>query len=257
MRRMLSGIFKSGTPGYGLLTTTARRRPVRWRGFYSVSHSRRSVNSTRQPQPECMNRNKIRKYPPMVVTLATATIMAAMAVSTMAGGAPVEAGDLQESRYEVQQVEIPKVDAMAANSPTQAETTPEPEPTYESMIASRDWDADDAERLMQIAMAEAEGESTAGKALVMLVVLNRVWSDEFPDTIEEVIFQPGQFSVTEEGGRYYTTEPDEECREALYLVNMGWDESQGALYFESCKSDSWHSRNLEYLFQEGNHRFYR
>lgn len=111
--------------------------------------------------------------------------------------------------------------------------------------------------LMKIAMAEAEGESVEGKALVMLVVLNRVWSDEFPDTIEEVIFQPRQFSVTEPGGRYYTTEPDEGCREALALVSAGWDGSQGALYFESCENDSWHSRNLEYLFQEGNHRFYR
>lgn len=157
----------------------------------------------------------------------------------------------QKDVYEPQTMLIPRAEALTA--------TPEatPEPTYESMIGSRDWDGEDAERLMKIAMAEAEGESTAGKALVMLVVLNRVWSDEFPDTIEEVIFQPGQFSVTEEGGRYYTTEPDEGCREALYLVSMGWDESQGALYFESCKSDSWHSRNLEYLFQEGNHRFYR
>ena len=43
-------------------------------------------------------------------------------------------------------------------------------------------------------MAEAESEDTEGKALVMLVVLNRVWDDEFPDTIEEVIFQKGQFS---------------------------------------------------------------
>lgn len=197
----------------------------------------------------------------MVVTLLTAAIMLGAAVSTTAGGAPVKA-NLQGSEYEeVQAAATPQVEVLAAsNRPEatpEAEATPEPTPTYESMIASRDWDADDAERLMQIAMAEAEGESTAGKALVMLVVLNRVWSDEFPDTIEEVIFQPGQFSVTEEGGRYYTTEPDEGCREALYLVNMGWDESQGALYFESCKSDSWHSRNLEYLFQEGNHRFYR
>lgn len=197
----------------------------------------------------------------MVVTLLTATIMLGAAVSTTAGGAPAQANDLQKGRYELQTTVIPRAEALtASNRPEatpEAEATPEPTPTYESMIASRDWDADDAERLMRIAMAEAEGESTAGKALVMLVVLNRVWSDEFPDTIEEVIFQPGQFSVTEEGGRYYTTEPDEGCREALYLVNMGWDESQGALYFESCKSDSWHSRNLEYLFQEGNHRFYR
>ena len=65
--------------------------------------------------------------------------------------------------------------------------------------------------LMKIAMAEAEGESVEGKALVMLVVLNRVWSDAFPDTIEEVIFQPRQFTPAVPGGRYYTTEPDDGC----------------------------------------------
>ena len=56
-----------------------------------------------------------------------------------------------------------------------------------------------------------------GKALVMLVVLNRVWSDEFPDTIEEVIFQKNQFSPVA-NGRYDAVEPDEECYEALKLL---------------------------------------
>ena len=193
-----------------------------------------------------MNRSKIRKYPPIVVTMATAVMLAGAAFSTIAQGTPAPAPSLPGVVYE------PQVVATAAP----ATEAPE-ENTYESLIGSRDWGAEDAELLMKIAMAEAEGESVEGKALVILVVLNRVWSDEFPNTIEEVIFQPRQFSVTEPGGRYYTTEPDESCREALRLVSMGWDESQGALYFESCESDSWHSRNLEYLFQEGNHRFYR
>lgn len=111
--------------------------------------------------------------------------------------------------------------------------------------------------LMQIAMAEAEGEDTEGKALVMCVVLNRVWSEGFPDSIEEVIFQPKQFSPVCEGGRYYTTEADADCRAALEMVMSGWDESEGALYFESCENSSWHSQNLELLFQHGGHRFYR
>lgn len=135
------------------------------------------------------------------------------------------------------------------------------QPAYESMIYSRDWDADDAELLLKIAMAEAEGESTEGKAMVMLVVLNRTWSADFPNSIEEVIFQNDpdrQFSVTEDGGRWYTTEPDADCVEALELVESGWDESWGAMYFESCGNEpSWHSRNLDFLFQLGNHKFYK
>lgn len=115
--------------------------------------------------------------------------------------------------------------------------------------------------LAKIAMAEAEGESIEGKALVMLVVLNRVNDSCFPDTVGEVIFQHKediyQFSPMQEGGRFYTNEPNEDCWEALELVKSGWDESQGALYFESCEGNTWHNRNLELLFEEGGHQFYK
>ena len=57
----------------------------------------------------------------------------------------------------------------------------------QSLIGSMDWDAEESYMLAKIAMAEAEGEDTKGKALVILTVLNRVWSDQFPDTIAEVI----------------------------------------------------------------------
>lgn len=135
----------------------------------------------------------------------------------------------------------------------------EPEETpYQSMVASRDWDAEESYLLAKIAMAEAEGEDTEGKALVIMVVLNRVWSDKFPDSIEEVIMQRNQFSVTQEGGRWWRVEPDEDCYKALDMVmTEQWDESQGALYFESEGKSTWHQDNLEYLFQHGKHYFYK
>ena len=141
---------------------------------------------------------------------------------------------------------------------------PEPEITKEpiihnddSLIKSRDWDVDDSYLLAKIAMAEAEGEDVEGKALVILVVLNRVWTDEFPGTIHDVIYQKNQFSPIA-NGRFDRVEPDDECYEALEMVMSGWDESDGALYFESEKSaDNWHSRHLEYLFTHGGHRFYK
>ena len=111
--------------------------------------------------------------------------------------------------------------------------------------------------LCKIAMAEAESEGVKGKALVMLVVLNRVWSNEFPDTIEEVIFQKNQFSPVA-NGRYDAVEPDEECYEALKLIQVDhWNESQDALYFESKSDSKWHSENLEFLFKYGKHYFYK
>lgn len=144
-----------------------------------------------------------------------------------------------------------------AKEPELTETVTIAEESTQSVIGSRDWGSEDDEVLLKIAMAEAEGESTEGKALVMLVVLNRVWNDDFPNSIEDVVFEEKQFSVTLEGGRYYNTTPNEDCYKALELVKHGWDESYGALFFESCDGGSWHSDNLEFLYQVGNHRFYR
>lgn len=136
--------------------------------------------------------------------------------------------------------------------------TPEAVPTGQPKKASwsLDWSAEDSYILTKIAMAEAEGEDTEGKALVILVVLNRVWDDSFPDTIEEVVMQENQFSPVA-NGRYERVEPDSDCLDALELVMDGWDESEGALYFESRSLSTWHQRNLKYLFKHGNHYFYK
>ena len=53
---------------------------------------------------------------------------------------------------------------------------------------------DDMELIALITMAEAEGESERGKRLVVSTILNRMDSEYFPDSVEEVIYQPGQFS---------------------------------------------------------------
>lgn len=127
----------------------------------------------------------------------------------------------------------------------------------QSLIGSMDWDADESYMLAKIAMAEAEGEDTEGKALVILVVLNRVWSDDFPDTIEGVITEKGQFTAYE-NGRYDRVEPSEDCYKALELVQMEhWNKSQGATYFEETTGEAtWHNTHLKELFTHGNHTFY-
>lgn len=138
-----------------------------------------------------------------------------------------------------------------------ADDTPEPTTDVSaSMIKSRDWDAEESYLLAKLAMAEAEGEDTEGKALVILVALNRVWSDEFPDTISKVIYQSDQFSPVS-NGRFDSVEPDADCYKALEMIQIdGWDESRGALYFESESKSTWHKDNLKLLFQHGNHIFY-
>lgn len=97
--------------------------------------------------------------------------------------------------------------------------------------------------LEQIAMAEAKGEGSKGMAFVMRVVLNRSLHDG--QSIRDVIYRPGQF---------YTAgmEPgNDECHEALAMVMDGWDESQGALFFNG----GGYRQGKEPLFQYGNHYF--
>lgn len=129
---------------------------------------------------------------------------------------------------------------------------------YPEFTYSKDWSAEESYLLARIAMAEAEGCNTRTKTLIIMCVLNRVWSDEFPDTIEEVIFQENQFSHIN-NGRWNRVEPNEDCYEAVKIVmEAKYDYSGGATYFENCADeDNWHSRNLEFLYESEGIRFYK
>lgn len=129
---------------------------------------------------------------------------------------------------------------------------------YLEFTYSKDWSAQESYLLARIAMAEAEGCNTQTKTLIIMCVLNRVWSDEFPDTIEEVIFQENQFSPID-NGRWDRVEPNEDCYEAVKVVmEAKYDYSGGATYFENCADeDNWHSRNLEFLYESEGIRFYK
>lgn len=128
-------------------------------------------------------------------------------------------------------------------------------------IYNRNLSENDKYLLAKIAMAEAEGESLEAKVFVILVVLNRVESKDFPNTIDDVIFQKlnGVYQFTPIGnGRWYDVEPNEECWKAVNIVNTtDYDFSEGALYFEACSGESWHSRNLKFICQVDNTRFYK
>lgn len=198
-----------------------------------------------------MNKKCLYSLSLVIVIFITAAVAFAFSVIK----APADQIDRQKV---VSQAALTEETATTTAVPTEAPTneTTKEESADQSQNASMDWDSDESYLLAKIAMAEAESEDTEGKALVMLVVLNRVWSNEFPDSIEEVIFQDGQFSPVD-NGRFDSVEPDEDCYRALELIqNEKWDESQGALYFESPSASTWHSENLKFLFQHGKHYFY-
>lgn len=114
---------------------------------------------------------------------------------------------------------------------------------------------EDAQALMRIAVVE-DFTSAESQANVMAVILNRVDDPEFPNTIQEVIEQPGQFS-TVSNGTYYNAEPDVNSHLALAMIEKGEVETD-ALYFEaSYAKNTWQSQNLVYLSTVGGTRYYR
>ena len=120
------------------------------------------------------------------------------------------------------------------------------------------------DNLLRIVEAEAGGEDLVGKMLVANVILNRVEDKNFPNSINEVIFQSNngvtQFSPISDG-RFYTVKISEETIEAVNLVLQGEDNSQGALYFAARKSAGekkmrWFDEKLQWLFAYGGHEFF-
>lgn len=188
-----------------------------------------------------------------VAGLAALSAAAFISAADTAGASPA-AGQREELKAAIFQEESAikqkerRLLAEPISLPEQIEELQQPESESQS--------PEDSYLLAKIAMAEAESEDTEGKALVMLVVLNRVKADGFPDSIEEVIYQARQFSPVA-SGRFDRVEPDADCWQALSLIKLdGWDESMGATYFESESESTWHEEHLEFLFQHGNHYFY-
>lgn len=115
--------------------------------------------------------------------------------------------------------------------------------------------------LLRIVEAEAGGEDITGKMLVANVIMNRVQSGRFPDTVTEVVYQKNangkaQFSPTV-NGRIDSVNVSQETVDAVERVLNGEDSSNGALYFRSVHSSgTWHDNALRRVAEHGNHIFY-
>ena len=77
--------------------------------------------------------------------------------------------------------------------------------------------------------AEARGESYTGQVAVVAVVLNRVESAQFPNTIAGVIYQKNAFTAVNDGQINLT--PDQTAINAAKDAMNGWDPTNGCLYY--------------------------
>ena len=112
------------------------------------------------------------------------------------------------------------------------------------------------ELLARLINAEARGEPYKGQVAVGAVVLNRVKSSSFPDTISGVIYQKGQFSSVTDGQINKAIDKDSTVYEAARDAINGVDPTNGCLYFYNPKTakSSWiYSRPV--VITIGKHRF--
>lgn len=112
----------------------------------------------------------------------------------------------------------------------------------------------DVSLLARVISAEARGEPYTGQVAVGAVILNRVESPSFPNTIAGVIYQPGAFTCLTDG-QFNQPVADSAKRAAQDALN-GWDPTNGSIYYYNPKTaiSQW-IRSRPILLRIGNHVF--
>ena len=112
----------------------------------------------------------------------------------------------------------------------------------------------DINLLSHLIYGEARGEPYTGQVAVGAVILNRVKSSSFPNTIAGVIYQRGAFDAVSDG--QINMSPDSTSKKAAQDAMNGWDPSYGAIYYfnPSTATNKWiWSRPMTVTI--GKHRF--
>ncbi|MGM0501682.1 MAG: cell wall hydrolase [Bacillota bacterium] len=93
------------------------------------------------------------------------------------------------------------------------------------------WSLSPTARLMaRTISAEARGEPFVGQVAVGAVIMNRVRSSRFPNTISGVIYQPWAFTAVAYGHIWNHTPSSTSVRAAISALN-GWDPTYGSIYY--------------------------
>lgn len=126
--------------------------------------------------------------------------------------------------------------------------------TSSSSSSSSSNNSSNVNLLARVVYGEARGEPYTGQVAVAAVVLNRVKSSKFPNSISGVVYQSGAFDAVADGQINMT--PDTTAKKAAQDALNGWDPSYGAIYYfnPSTATNKWiWSRPMTVTI--GNHRF--
>jgi N-acetylmuramoyl-L-alanine amidase len=112
------------------------------------------------------------------------------------------------------------------NSSTSASSAPK-KPT--AVNSPQGYSQNDIQLMSNAVYGEARGEPYIGQVAVAAVILNRVQSASFPNTVAGVIFQPGAFTAVSDGQIWLT--PNPQAKKAVMDAISGWDPTGSALYY--------------------------
>ena len=123
-----------------------------------------------------------------------------------------------------------------------------------SSSSSSSISSSDLNLLAKCVYAEARGESYVGQVAIAAVVLNRVESPSFPNTIAGVIYQPYAFTAVDDGQINLT--PNSTAYKAAQDALNGWDPTYGAIYYynPATATSSW-IWSRQTMVTIGNHVF--
>ena len=171
-------------------------------------------------------RRMIRRFAPTVALCAVIAIIAAACVCALAR--PVERDTQPEAASTETVAAATKIAPAITKAAEQITKTPEtitPEATEEtepeeiSRYAALNVTEDDIDMLAALAWHEARGEPFDGQVAVVLTALNRCLSPEFPDTVEEVVFQKyGDVWQFSPAPYLWTAEPTQTQYDAVYTA---------------------------------------
>ena len=115
----------------------------------------------------------------------------------------------------------------------------------------------EADLLMRIARTEG-GPTLDGQLWTMRVIYNRLSNGNFGNSIWDIISSTGQFEVFTTG-QYIKADVNINSHIALAMIESGWNETQGALYWrtETGSTNSWHERKLQYIATIDGNRYYK
>lgn len=126
-----------------------------------------------------------------------------------------------------QQAQGTKQNAQQGQKQEQKQSTPPSAPT--AVNVPQGFSQNDIQLMANAVYGEARGEPYIGQVAVAAVILNRLDSSAFPNTVAGVIFEPRAFTAVADGQIWLT--PNETAKKAVIDAINGWDPTGDALYY--------------------------